>query len=415
MASSSFSLSLYVHVPFCADKCRYCDFFSVPHQRAEREGSLERRIATETIRQAAAFLESLGQESVETIYIGGGTPSVLPRETLDLLLEAFRGLSPAEWTVEANPESLDEAFLRICARRGVSRISAGAQSGEDRHLRLLGRPGDREDNLRAFRLLKEGWEGRVSVDYLCGIPGQTVAELERDLFRLREDAIDHVSLYSLTVERDTALERMISRGEITLNARDQDEEIWLRGKDLLEEMGFRHYEISNFALPGNECTHNLRYWRLEPYLGVGPGAVSTLPARALGAILPKTRYGRGDAEVLRLSNPQNLEAFLTGPENLWGMEIEPIRDRELLMETLLMGLRTTDGIARDGFHHRFGRDFGEVFPGLWERWEKEGAARSVDERLTLTEKGRLFLNGYLAQIQSFLDSREIPSLEIHWP
>ncbi len=413
MESSSLITSLYVHVPFCAGKCRYCDFFSVPLGKDTTGGrSTARRVVEETVLQSRALLEALGVSTVKTAYVGGGTPSMLPREDLALILESVRALHPAEWTVEANPESLDRSFIDECARHGVTRLSVGMQSGDDACLSVLGRPGSREDNERAFALLA-GWNGDASVDYISGIPGQSASMLEDDLSRVESRRVNHVSLYSLTVEEDTALERMIREGRIRPNPPDADDELWIRGKSLLEEMGFRHYEVSNFARPGKECRHNLRYWQLDPYAGIGPAAVSTLPTRAVLPLLGEK--GRGiDSVAVRLTNPRSLEAFCSGRAGLWGMEVEPVKDRDLLLETLMMGLRTAFGIDRGSFARRFGRDFEELFPGLWRKWVDEGLAVGRGN-LALTGRGMLVLNRVLEEAAAAIDRQDLPRIEVTWP
>ncbi len=422
MENSEPPRSLYLHVPFCRSKCFYCDFFSVPSRGRGSRSVLESRIVAETLRQAERFHNALGIRRLETVYMGGGTPSCLPRPELARLLEALRGFSPFEWTVEANPESIDEEFIDLCLRYGVTRLSVGFQSNRDSLLSLLGRPGNREDNLRALELLGRKWRGEIGIDLLAGIPGQTAADLEADLSLLYEAGIGHISLYSLTVEPETELERMIRTGEVTANPEELSEEIWLFGKNSLQKAGYGHYEISNFALPGRECRHNLRYWRLEPYIGVGPGAVSTLTfsdAKAVGAPLCESlREPMGEAaaaSVIRLSNPRDLGAFLAGEEEGWNVEAEPVGDRDFLLETLMVGLRTSAGIDRSSFARRFGGDFQKFFPDLWGSWVEEGLAESSAESLRLTEKGRLFLNRLLAGIQEKMKSSDFPPIRVHWP
>ncbi len=426
MGNSEPPRSLYLHVPFCRSKCFYCDFFSVPRCGRGSEGVLESRIVAETLRQAQRFHDALGIRKFDTVYVGGGTPSCLPRPELARLLEALGGFSPFEWTVEANPESIDEEFLELCLRYGVSRLSIGFQSNRDSLLSLLGRPGNREDNLRALEMLGRKWRGEIGVDLLAGIPGQTAADLESDLSMLYEAGIGHISLYSLTVEPETELERMIRSGEVTPNPEELSEELWLIGKNSLQKAGYGHYEISNFALPGRECRHNLRYWRLEPYIGVGPGAVSTLTlsdAKAIGAPLggptgepPGESVGEAvAASVVRLSNPCDLGAFLAGEAEDWNVGVETIGDRDFMLETLMVGLRTSMGIDQSSFSRRFGGEFQEFYPGLWESWMDQGLAESSAESLRLTEKGRLFLNRLLAGIQEKTKSSDFPPLYVQWP
>ncbi len=256
------------------------------------------------------------------------------------------------------------------------------------------------DNQRALSLLAARWAGEVSLDFIAGIPGQTASGLRSDLSALDEARARHASLYSLTVEPGTGLAAAAEEGRISLNDPERDEDLWFAGRDELERRGFGNYEISNFCLPGSASVHNLRYWNLEPYLGVGPGAVSTLPSAMLARILPRLGlHGPSAAEVVcRLTCPHSIDGFLAGPEGLWGIRAEPIAAGEFLLETLMMGLRLAEGIPADRLEHRFGRSFEELFPGLWTRWVEQGLALPVDGRLRLSGQGRLVLDALLAQI-----------------
>ncbi len=188
--SSPATLSLYVHVPFCAAKCRYCDFYSVPVDRSSGPGGIAARVVEQTLAQLDRFLSNAPVVRFETVYVGGGTPSVLPPALRELLLGRLSDLGPAEWTVEANPESLDRPFLDACTRAGVTRISVGLQSMDDRLLALLGRPGTAADNLRALDLLGRTWHGDASFDLIAGIPTQTVEGVTADASTVAGQAAD---------------------------------------------------------------------------------------------------------------------------------------------------------------------------------------------------------------------------------
>lgn len=445
---------MYIHIPICAGKCLYCDFFSVP--RATVPASVEQRLVGETIAQARLFLEALGrgrEVRLETLYVGGGTPSALSRENLGRLLAEFRGTVWKEWTVEANPESIDEEFLDICGQAGVSRLSMGIQTMGDAFLGLLGRPGSRSDNEKALDLLRSRWTRDLSLDFIAGIPGQTAADVRADLSvldRLPGSMASHASLYSLTLEPGTGLFAQVQEGGVTMNDPERDEELWFAGKDELERRGFEHYEISNFCLPGKASKHNLRYWNLEPYLGVGPGAVSTLPTALLREVFEgrgkaaRGKAARGSGEqglggggfgeraVCRLSNPESIEGYLTGRDALWGMEVEAIQPSDFLIENLMMGLRLAAGIPTDRLQRRFGRGFQELFPGLWERWVHRGLALPVEvagghpvglgprvgPRLRLTEAGRLILNSLMAEVAERVRAPgplALAALGVRWP
>jgi oxygen-independent coproporphyrinogen III oxidase len=415
LGSSERSISLYVHVPFCTDKCLYCDFYSVRCRTVS--DVTQEAVVDQTISQSAFLLDNLdAREEVPTIFIGGGTPSVLPRPLLRRLLAAFEGLGPKEWSVEANPESIDREFLDICHSSGVTRLSVGVQSLRDERLRLLRRPCTRADILRAFDLVSRQWTGELNFDYIAGIPGQTVSEVREDLHVIQGMRPSHVSLYQLTTEPGTQMEKELARGALALNSPEQDEELWLQGCAELERAGFQHYEISNFCLPLKECRHNLRYWRLEPYLGVGPSAVSTIPSADAQRAFPGfSASDQKQGAPVRLTTPRSFPSFLQGKEKGWNMETEVISAADFLLETLMMGLRLAEGIGRPSFESRFGREFDELLPGLWKRWEAKGLAAPPGEVLRLTEGGRLILDALLREVAEGLSGSTIPPLDIRWP
>jgi oxygen-independent coproporphyrinogen III oxidase len=433
LANPEFPVSLYVHVPFCADKCLYCDFYSVPRQSvAERaqHGVVER-----TIRQLQAFYDaaasgpatrSLGgsgsgvsaagarrakgdaatmPSGIETIYVGGGTPSTLRPEDFSALLGALEGTGCSEWTVEANPESLDAGFLQRCKAAGVTRLSVGIQTLRDDKLRLLRRPATRSQTLAALDLLGKEWPGELNLDFIAGIPGQTVQEVEEDLSELTSRQPRHFSLYQLTCEPGTLLDRLVKQGKVRLNAPEKDEELWFAGSDFLQRKGYQHYEVSNFALPGMESRHNVRYWHMEPYFGAGPGAVSTIPGSLAARVLRKPELS--EAAVVRLSNPRRL----TPSEP----EIEVVNARDFLLENLMMGLRIAEGVPVQQLKGRFGRAFQELFPGLWERWVDDGTAVPAGTHLRLTPRGMLILDTLLGQVAEQVSRDDLPSLELLWP
>ncbi|MBN1837968.1 MAG: coproporphyrinogen III oxidase family protein [Spirochaetales bacterium] len=399
-----------MHVPFCRSKCPYCDFFSV----ASPEAEVVQRVLGQVELQLQCFARLLGPTRVETVYVGGGTPSLLSPDRLDRLLEAIGGFArvvaggdhhgcvPCEWTVEANPESLSREHLAVCASRGVSRLSIGIQSFDGRILSTLGRPAGPEESRQALQLAREHWDGHVNVDLMSGAPGEDWQILRRDLEEALVWTPEHVSLYSLSLDDP---EHPLARDSDP----DGQDRLWLRAYRWLEERGYRNYEISNFAPPGCECRHNLRYWGLDPYLGCGPAAASTLPGRKSPA-LPEAE----GLAVLRLANPRSLDRFLGGPDASWGLEVEEIAPREFLFETLMMGLRLRAGIDAAGFKTRFGRSLPELVPGLWRRWVDSRLCDPALDRHALTFEGRMILDHLLLELQEALEDAEPEDLFVRW-
>jgi oxygen-independent coproporphyrinogen III oxidase len=332
-----------------------------------------------------------GEYSVDawnTIYVGGGTPSMLsPSEigTLAVALASRRASPSAEFTVEANPEDVTGEWLAACADAGVNRLSLGIQSMSDATLAGVHRRGNAESNRRALGLAKLEWKGRLSVDLIAGLPGQTAKSLIDDIDRVTEFGPDHVSLYSLTIEDGTPLGQIVAgkaapfAGFIPLPDDDEAADMWIAGRDRLERLGYAQYEVSNFALPRCESAHNATYWELGSWLGAGPGSVGTI--------------ARGDAAT-RVSDPDDIAQWLEKPET--SRSIETITRDDCVKEAILMGMRTTKGIDRSRFASRFGVDPLDLIPSTSSRWVDRGLLLRDAERVALNREGLLFLNSFLA-------------------
>lgn len=397
-------VALYVHVPFCTSKCDYCSFFSLPGCSDATIDAVVRK----TVEQAHAFLFAAGSPPVSTVYLGGGTPSVLaPRTLRDLgegLMRAAGQTRFEEWTVEANPATVTDVWLDALCELPVTRVSLGVQSFSDRALRALGRRGRAEDAVSAMARLCERGQHGVGVDLIAGRPrtlppgsgggrpaerdpgdDQTVHDVETALSL----GAEHVSLYALTIDPQTPLATRIERGEY---AAPPDASVVAdieAAQRVLERAGVGRYEVSNYARPGKVCRHNDAYWRLEPSVGVGPGAVSTLPAP--------------DGTALRMEVSRDVDRFIGKqsagpPEDIRLVAREIIPRESFLLEHFIMGLRRTAGIPSDVFRSRFGAAPGEVAPRAIERWVWADMARLDGERLSLTEAGLWFLDSFLGEI-----------------
>ncbi len=313
------------------------------------------------VEDASAWISRAeGFRGWRTAYLGGGTPSALPRKALAGFLERFRAATGRgrleEWTMECNPESVDGELLRILSGAGVDRISLGVQSLEDAALARARRPSDARRTREAIDLISGAWKGRASADLILGLPGQTEEGLVSDVRELAGAGFKHFSLYCLSVEEGTPF--AIERREHPTDFLSADEEarIWAVLKEELASLGLRRYEVSNFARPGEESLHNLSYWRMDPYLGSGCAAVSSLP-------LP-------GGETLRIERGRDIEAYGRGWD-LCPSEISRIGITDSVKERLLMGLRTAEGIDRSRFAARFGADpatiLGDVFSDALEK------------------------------------------------
>ncbi len=375
--------SLYVHIPFCEYRCRYCDFYF----ETTRSRSLQTRLVDALLKELKTLADGkdgyFQVAEFRTLYLGGGTPSALAPDLLDRLLQGIKeivGVPSWEGSIEANPEGITPEFLHILEKGGITRLSVGVQSLKDEVLHTLGRRAYRTRTLEALELIRITWKGRFSLDIMTGLPGQTWDDLKGDMDTLLAFNPDHVSLYSLTMEAGTPLEELVKKRAVTLPPPGLADELWLKAKAELEIRGYRWYEISNFALPGGESRHNQVYWRLDPYAGIGPGAQGTLWDDSVGG-------------PVRTSNPKLFD-YLSGVP----AEKEVLSDRSFFLEHLITGLRTSEGVSWARLQTRFGIDLRTDWKGLWPDLQEKGWMEDsvlLSDFFVLTLRGRLLLDRVL--------------------
>jgi oxygen-independent coproporphyrinogen-3 oxidase len=385
--------SLYVHIPFCLRKCDYCDFFSVPIGDSCRTGTqaqLSQFIGT-LRREIKSRKEAYNISGWKTVYIGGGTPSLLEPEAIRELGRAITDFGPVEgeWTIEANPEDLTADWLDACADSGVNRLSLGIQSMDDSILASVARRGNRKSNEAALNLARDRWSGDLSVDLIAGLPGQTKAGLLADVHDVLAFEPDHVSLYSLTVEDNTPLARRVAANTLTgLPDDDKAADLWLAGRDALGERGYRQYEVSNFARRGHESKHNMTYWNLDTYIGAGPGATGTVIA--------------GDT-AWRYTDSRDIAAWMADP--CAKADEEHIDRDDCIRESMLMGFRLLDGLSLAHFREQFGVYALDLVGETVGAWEQRGLAIVDEKKARLTTEGILFLNRFLEDCLMELDKK----------
>ena len=338
---------VYLHVPFCRSFCTYCGFYSETCSKS-RQSELFNEYADAVLTEAEERKEEIRSNPLRTLYIGGGTPSVLPLDVLSRIADGIRtiqGPSPLrEFTIEVNPEDIVEKgdeYLAGLLDLGVTRISMGIQSFDDGILRWMNRRHDSARARKAYSIIRRaaGHAGRdidVSIDLIFGIPGLDLQTWERTVsaaLSLGKDegfkAPDHISAYQLSIEEGSALEEKIARGECT---EASDEDCYRQYRTLcrkLREGGYNHYEISNFAIPGKEAVHNSAYWNRTPYVGLGPGAHSLTI--------------RDDGQQVRSWNTQVLPAR----GKTYSREMEVLSDEDIRVERIMLGLRTSAGLPAD--------------------------------------------------------------------
>lgn len=365
-------LGLYIHVPFCKQKCIYCDFYSLPHQESRMDDYTAAVCAhlTETAPFAAGHC-------VDTVYIGGGTPTYLGPDRLGKILKTvhkkYRVAKDAEITLEANPDSAgDWKALRALRRAGVNRVSLGMQSACDAELSAIGRVHTQAQTAAAVEAVRRAGIKNLSLDLIYGLPDQTPERWQENLSAAVALEPEHLSCYGLKVEEGTPLFQR--REAYNLPGDDAQADMYLYTVEFLERMGYVQYEISNFARPGMESRHNLKYWHLDEYAGFGPGAHS-------------------DFGGVRYAYARDLDAYIrgvaTGAPMLSESERIPPLDRDT--EYVMLGLRLREGLDPKEFERRFRRRFNCFVPFL-EQCRQNGYACEEEGRWHLTPKGFLVSN-----------------------
>lgn len=316
---------LYIHVPFCHSKCIYCDFYSTPGHRTD--GWAKRFVDSVICEWNRRKNEIAG--SYDTIYIGGGTPSILPGQEHERLISSL-GLDNkiTEFTVEVNPEDVTPELLTTLRNVGVNRLSMGIQSFDDRLLAILGRRHKAHDAVNAIDLMRQVGFQNISGDIIYGLPGQSLDEWKRELDRMMQLNLPHISAYLLSYESGTRLTLLRDRGELTETDEELANAMYSVLTDVARDNGYEHYEISNFAKPGHRAVHNSNYWEGIPYLGLGPGAHSW------------------DGN-LRRYNPSNLTQYVAQKGNTTCIEQET--ETERINDDIVTGLRTADGLNLNRF------------------------------------------------------------------
>lgn len=423
MAERDFAL--YIHIPFCISKCSYCDFFSITECGEEK---LEKYIDS-LCKEIECRLNGFGVVDngvkgvrehdgvIKSIYIGGGTPSLLKERHFEKIFETMknRDFTPVvaadcEITVELNPDDVSVELLRALLKNGVNRISVGIQSMNDEVLKNVRRRAGRKENLEALKTISGEWKGIFSVDLISALPLESMESFEKGLNEVIQYNPHHISLYSLTIEDETPLGKQVADGLIDYDF-DFADKMWLLGRKLLEENGYAQYEVSNFARAGYECKHNLFYWNHKPYYGCGSGGTGTL-------------Y-KSDGRGFRWTNTEDVERYIQfwgekGTElggkslNLSGElpfnlpqneEIVSLSDSKF--EFFMMGLRKMCGITDLEYRQIFGEELPEKFVKLAEEWREKGLFGIVDERLDgstcvrykMSGEGILFLNRFLSLLE----------------
>lgn len=364
---------LYIHIPFCVHKCVYCDFFSVPYDEKLVSSYIPALCRELSLKKGPA-------DSLKTVYIGGGTPSLLSGECFAklfrCLLDNFSLEDSAEITVEANPGTITESKINGMLSTGVNRLSIGAQSFNDIELKTLGRIHTSGDSLRSLELIKKAGVHNFSIDLIYGIPGQTMESWRASISKALEFSPAHISTYELTPEENTPLYRLIESGKIKMPDEELVLEMYNYIVDFLTGRGYEHYEISNFALPAFKCVHNLNYWNRGEYIGAGAGAHS---------------FVKG----VRSMNTKDIRNYI---ENMnqgklaetWSAKVT---NEDALKELIFLGLRKTEGINTMKAA-KLGLSLSAAGKGLID----EGYLKIENNHLRLTRKGIVISNTIIVRL-----------------
>ncbi len=374
-------LELYLHIPFCVRKCRYCDFLSGPADTGTQDRYMEALLA-----ELKGRSRECAEYEVDTIFIGGGTPSVVKPEWIQKVMDAVREhyrLSPkAEITMEMNPGTVSSDGLNVYRRAGINRLSIGLQSANEEELQKLGRIHTFAQFQESYREAVQAGFTNINVDVMSALPEQTVESWRSTLEAVLalEPRPQHISAYSLIVEEGTPLYDMQESGTLILPDEDSERQMYALTEELLGRYGFRRYEISNYATEGYECRHNCGYWRRREYLGLGTGAASLM-------------------KECRFSNGTGLEAYLQDPLGIRS-EVQKLTVEEQMEEFMFLGLRMMEGVSEDAFREAFGRELKEVYGPVILNNMQDGLLECTESRpvfYRLTHRGIDLSNYVMAQ------------------
>ena len=377
-------LELYIHIPFCVRKCNYCDFFSASGTEEEQAAYV-----SAMIQEIQSYQELSGEYEVQTIFLGGGTPSLLTPEQIEQIFNAiyhtFSVNENAEITMEMNPGTVDIEKLHAMKAAGVNRLSIGLQSAQNEELKMLGRIHTFEEFLETWKLIEQAGFKNRNIDLMSALPGQTIESYEDTLSKVLALEPEHISAYSLILEEGTVFYDWYEKGKLDRGAwkLPSEEEEYAMGELTilrLAEAGMYRYEISNYAKPGKECRHNLGYWDRVEYLGIGAGSSSLIKGERFDHIRDRKAY---------------IEKIRNGESILIDREILSVESQ--MEEFMYLGLRKVEGVSRTDFQNYFGKNVDDVYGKILDKLEEEQLLEFSGDRIRLTHRGMDVSNCVLAE------------------
>lgn len=372
-------LGLYVHIPFCVKKCGYCDFLSWCGTSEEKETYVQA-----LLKEIESYREFARGYRVSTVFVGGGTPSVLEAGQMERVLgniqEVFELEKKPEITLEMNPGTVTEEKLQCYKENGVNRLSIGLQSVKNEKLEVLGRIHSYEEFLESYELARKAGFTNISVDLISSIPGQKLEEWKEELAALSALSPEHISVYQLIIEAETPFYEKYAEHEELLPDEEESREIYLWTGSFLKEQGYEQYEISNYAKPGKESRHNLKYWERGDYLGLGLGAASMV-------------------RNIRMSNTKDMKMYLErcGQPKTMREDVQFLEEARQMEEFMFLGLRKTRGVSRKEFRRIFGQEMDMVYEKALHKCLENGVLKEHKDRVYLSEEGVLLSNAVLSE------------------
>lgn len=372
-------LGIYIHIPFCTKKCGYCDFYSVTWNEIQEHTYIQA-----AVNEIKSYSNLASKFVVDSIFIGGGTPSIINPQNLENLISTIRNIftveDDCEISMEANPNSLNDN-LKTYREIGINRLSIGIQSLNDSILKNIGRIHNSKEALEAIDRSKSFGFDNINVDVMFNIPGQTIDDINDTINQLVNKDIKHISFYSLKLEKGTPMYSLEQSKEIIMPDEDIERDMYYAGRQIMEKHNLKQYEISNYAMKGYECRHNLKYWNQDEYIGIGPSAHSFL--------------GK-----IRFKNPSDLtEYILNGDEDgIFERNIQEVMNKEdLIFEYIMLRLRLTEGLKFIDFKKKFSINFKEAYNEQIDNLTKNNLIELDEDAIWLTKRGMDISNYVFSQ------------------